>query len=62
MEVDISSNVKFSKLWPRGREAMSWGIIGAFRFVKSQLTAEIFLASDHKGDVHIASVTRGLSR
>jgi hypothetical protein len=43
MEVEISSNVKFLKLYPRGREARSWGCIGAFTLVTSQLTAEIIL-------------------
>ena len=47
MKVEISSNMKFSKLYPRGREARSRGNIGAFRFVISQFTAKIFLAPNH---------------
>ncbi len=57
MEVEISSNVKFFKLYPRGREARSWGNIGAFRSTISQSTAEIFLTPDHTGGVHNAFVT-----
>jgi hypothetical protein len=44
VEVGTSSNVKFSRLYPRGREVRSWGNIRAFRYVESQATAEIFLA------------------
>jgi hypothetical protein len=44
MEVEVSSNVKFFKLYLRGREARRWGNIRAFRSIKSQLTVEIFLA------------------
>ena len=55
MEVEISSNVKFFKLYPRGRETRSWDSISAFKFVKSQ-TAKIFLTPDHTGDVHNASM------
>ena len=51
----------FSSFARGEKEAMSWGSIGTFRFVRSQSTAEIFLASDHMGDVHSASVTRGLA-
>ena len=46
------------KLYLRGIEAKNWCIIGAFRYVKSQSTAEIFLAHDYMDDVHSASVTR----
>ena len=53
MEVEISSNMKFFKLYPRGREARN---IVAFRYVRSQSSAEIFLAHDHTGGVHIASM------
>jgi hypothetical protein len=35
MEVEISSNVRFFTLYTRGREARSWGNIGAFRSVRS---------------------------
>ena len=42
------------------REARSWGGIGAFRSLGSQLTAKIFLARELMGDVHGASVTRML--
>jgi hypothetical protein len=36
MEVGTSSTVEFFKLYPReGREAISWGNIGAFRSLKS---------------------------
>jgi hypothetical protein len=58
MEVEISSNVQFFKLYMRGREARSWGKIGAFRFFGLQSTAEIFLAPDHTGGVLSASMTR----
>ena len=44
MEVEISPNVKFFKLNPVGREAKSWGNIRAFKCLRSQSTAEIFLA------------------
>jgi len=57
MEVEISSNMKFIKLYPRGREAMSRGNIGAFRSLISQSTAKTFLAHDHKVCVHNASMT-----
>ena len=52
------SNVEFFKLYPRGRKARIWGIIGAFRFVKLQSTAEVFLAPNHTAGVHNASVMR----
>ena len=58
MEVEVSSNLKFFKLYlRRRREAKSWGNIGAFRSVGSQLTSKIFQALDHTGGVHNASVT-----
>jgi hypothetical protein len=57
MEVEISSNVRLFKLCPRERGAKTSGNIGAFRFVRLQLTAEIFLAPDHIGGVLIASMT-----
>jgi hypothetical protein len=47
MKVEISSNVKFFRLYPRRRKAKSWGNIGAFRYVRSQSMAEKFLAHDH---------------
>ena len=57
--MEVSSNVKFFKLYPRGREARGWGTIrGAFRSLKSQSTAEIFLVRNHKGDIVNASLTR----
>ena len=43
-EVEISSNMKFFKLYPRGREAESWGNIRTFRSIRLQSTTEIFLA------------------
>jgi hypothetical protein len=49
--VEISSKVQFFKLYPRAREARSWGGIRMFRFVRSQLTTEIFVAPDHVGGV-----------
>ena len=55
-EVKISSNVKFFKLNLRGKKARSWGNIWAFKSVKSQSTAKIFLAPDHTGSVDIASM------
>jgi hypothetical protein len=58
MEVEVSFNVKFFKLYLVGREAISWGNIGTFRSLKSYLTAEIFLAHELMGGVHNASVTR----
>ena len=54
----IPSNVKFLNLYPKRREAKSWDNIGAFRYVRSQLTVEIFLTPDHTGRVHSALVTR----
>jgi hypothetical protein len=51
--------VKFFKLYPRGREAKMWGSIGAFTNAKSQSMATIFLALDHTGGVHNASMTGG---
>ena len=57
MEVEISSNVKFFKLYPRGRESINWRSIRVFRLVRSQSTAEIFLAHNHTGGVHNALVT-----
>ena len=51
MEVEISSNVKFFKLYPKGREVRSLGSIGAFRSLTSQSTARISLACDHTGGV-----------
>ena len=59
MEVEMSSNVKFFQLYPRGKEAKSWNNIGAFIYVRSQSTAEIFLAHNHMGGIHITSVTPG---
>lgn len=47
LEVEISSNQKFSRLCSRGREARSWDNIEAFRYIRSQLAAHIFLAHDH---------------
>ena len=58
MEVGISSNVKFFKLYPRGGEAKCRGKIGAFRYVRSQSAAEIYLAPDSTGGVHNAWVMR----
>ena len=60
MEVENSSDVKFSKLSPRGIEARSWGNIGAFKYVRSQSAAEIFLAPDHTGGIHNTSVMQCL--
>ena len=57
MEVEVSSNMKFFKLYPRGREVKRWGNIGAFRSLISQSTTKIFLAHDRKGCVHNASMT-----
>lgn len=45
------------QIYPRGREAKIWGNTGALRFVRLQLTAKIFLAPDHTGGVHNASLT-----
>jgi hypothetical protein len=56
MEVEISSNAKFFKLSPMGREAISWGNIGTFRSLRLQSTAEIFLARELMGGVHNALV------
>ena len=50
--------LKFFKLYMRGREVRSWGAIRTFRCVRSQSTAEIFLAHNHTGGVHNASATR----
>ena len=61
MKVEITSNMKFFKLYPRGREDRSWGIIGAFRFVRSQSTTEIFPTPNHTESVYNASVTQLLS-
>jgi hypothetical protein len=47
MKMDISSNMKFFKLYLRGRETRTWGSIRAFRYVRWQWIAEIFLAPDH---------------
>ena len=58
MEVEISSSVKIFKLYPVGRDAKSWGSIGAFRSLRSQSTAEIFLARELMGGIHNASLTR----
>ena len=57
MEVEISSDVKFFKLYPRKREAGSWGSLRTFKFIKSQLTTEIFLAPDLMGGIHSTLVT-----
>jgi hypothetical protein len=57
MEVEMSSNVKSFDLFVKRREARSWDNKGAFRCVKLQSTAEIFLATDHTRGVHNASVT-----
>ena len=57
MEVEISSNVKFFKFSTRGKEAKSWGNIGAFRSLKSQSMTKIFLARDHTGGIHNALMT-----
>ena len=62
MKVEISSNVKIFKLYPKGREAISWGNIGAFRSLRLQSTAEIFLARELMGGIHNALVTRGSKR
>ena len=58
MKVEISSNVKYFELYPRGRKAKNWGNIGVVRYVRSQSTVKIFLAPDHTGGVHNASSTR----
>ena len=50
MEVEISSNVKFFEHYPRGREARSWGNIGAFRSLELQSTAKIFLMRELMGE------------
>jgi len=44
------------QLLPKGSEAKSWGIIRAFKYVRSQLIAKIFLAPDHTGGIHNALV------
>jgi hypothetical protein len=49
--------MKIFKLYPRGREAGSWGSIEAFRSVISQSTAEIFLGPDHTASIYNALVT-----
>ena len=49
MEVEISSITKFFKLYMRGREAKSWGSIGAYRSLRSQSTTKIFLAHELMG-------------
>ena len=49
--------------YPRGREARNWGNIGAFRSLRLQSTAEMFLA--HKlmgGCIHNTSMTQNLER
>jgi hypothetical protein len=57
MEMEISSNVKFLKLYPSGEEKATIGAnIGAFRSIGSQLTGEIFVAHDHTAGVHNASL------
>ena len=56
--VEISSNVKFFKLYPVGREAISWGSIRASRSLILQLTDKIFLAREVMGDVPSASLMR----
>jgi hypothetical protein len=48
MDVEISSNVKFSKLYPKGREAKMWGNIRDFKYVILQSTAKIFQAPAHR--------------
>jgi hypothetical protein len=45
------------QIYPRGREAKIWGNTWALRFVRLQLTAKIFLAPNHTGGVHNASLT-----
>jgi hypothetical protein len=57
VEVEISPNMKFFKLYPVGREATNWGRIGAFRSLRSQLTVKIFLACELMAGVHNASMT-----
>ena len=52
MEVDITSNMKFLKLYSRGREAKNWGNIGTSRYVRSQSTVKISLTPDHTVGVH----------
>ena len=51
-----SSKGKFFKLYPVGREIRSWGNIGTFRSLRSQSTAEIFLARKLMGGVHNAQL------
>ena len=58
MEVEISSNMKFFKLYMSARKAISWGNIGTFISLRLQSTADIFLASELMGGVRSASMTR----
>jgi ribose 1,5-bisphosphokinase PhnN len=58
MAVEISFNMMFLRLYWRGRESRSHGNLRAFRSIKSQLTAKIFLTPDHTGGVPSATVTR----
>lgn len=45
------------KLYPRRTETRNWDNIETFKSLRSQLTpAKIFLAREHKGVVHNASV------
>jgi hypothetical protein len=59
MKVEISSNLKFFKLYPKKNETINWGNIETFR---SLILAEIFLAREMIGGVHNASVTWGSKR
>ena len=51
--------MKFFRLCLRESEAGSWGNIGAFRCVRMQSMAKIFLAHNHMGGIHNPSITHG---
>ena len=42
--------------YPRGRDARCWSNLEAFRSIKSQSTAKIFVAPNHTGNAHNALV------
>ena len=57
--MEVSSNVKLFKVYARGREEKGWGTVRrASRSLRSQSTAKIFLARNHKEGVVNASLTR----
>ena len=54
MEMEISSNEQFFKLYSRGREAKNWDSIGAFDL---SIDARDLPSPDHTGGVHNAFMT-----